>query len=343
MVKDIILFCQAPADIQYVLSIYERDKYKAEITIFCINVEGMFNFFKSLELELKDLVFISYTGLQISYKKPIHFIKAKNTLNALYNKYFKNIHEHKIFFFSHFFDFVTFFFISKLSKSNSISFINHYDDAIKKNYFRPKKSLRLRINKSMYNFVTGINFDFYKFNNSMIIEFPIEYYNITEITENILDDIVFSKYKYSLDKVDSYSILFLEANYLDSDTYINYEETTMKILSLLKQNEYFIYLKPHPRIGYSKFIEKQVDLVVNADIPAEFISERQFDYIVGIGSSGLSYFANRKNTITISLVNLYQFKEEKIKKRAVDYLNDISSNIVFVNNFNELKKQLELT
>ena len=59
--KNIIIFIQAPADIQYALTIYEENKETAEISIFCINVEGMYKFLESLDLNVKQLVFIPYT------------------------------------------------------------------------------------------------------------------------------------------------------------------------------------------------------------------------------------------------------------------------------------------
>jgi len=341
--KEIIIFCQAPADIQYALTIYERNKKKTEITIFCINVKGIYNFIRSLKLDLKELVFIPYTNLSVSYKKPNEILKLKRRLNLLFKNNFKYRSNYEVFFFSHFFDYITFFFVKKLSKNNSVNFINHYDDAIKKNYYRPKKTIsKLIYTKFIFKFITGISFDFYKFNSSVILEFPFEKYKIEEIRNNVLDMNVLKKYSYDVRSIDAKKILLLEGDYKIEHLFKDYEKDTKTLLQYLKNLNYKIYLKPHPRIGYSKFLDDYIDSIVNADVPAEFIDETKFKVIIGISSLALAYFANRNNVNVISLINIYQYKDDKTKKRAFEYLNDISSNINFIKNLESFKKEITL-
>ena len=63
--KKILIFCQAPADIKYALTIYERNKNDSDISIFTINVEGMHKFLKSFNLNLKELQHIQYPKYNI--------------------------------------------------------------------------------------------------------------------------------------------------------------------------------------------------------------------------------------------------------------------------------------
>ena len=338
--QNIIIFCQAPADIQYALTIYERNKNHVRISVFCINVEGMYKFIESLNLNLEELVFIPY-DFNFYYLKPIQIIKVKRKLALLKTKYFDNIKNRKIYFFSHFFDYMTFFFVSKLCSNNNINFINHYDNAIKKNYNRPQKKIKLFITKNIYQFITGINFKFYAFNNSIILEFTFKDYGIKEIKENILDDNIHSKYTYNVEVNNSKNILLLETDFQKVNNYINYIKTTKQVMQILKQIGYSIYLKPHPRIGYSRFLDDYIDSIVNADVPAEFINENQFDLVIGIGSSGLAYFANRKKIKVISLMNIYQYYDENTKKRAFEYINDLSSNVRFIKNLDEFKNEIQ--
>ena len=54
---DIIVFIQAPADLRYALSIYEKNKEKE--FLFCVvNVEGIYRFVKGLLLQKTEVVFI---------------------------------------------------------------------------------------------------------------------------------------------------------------------------------------------------------------------------------------------------------------------------------------------
>ena len=48
--QKIIIFCQAPADVPYVLTLYEIYNREYSISIFVINVEGMFQFLSDLHL-----------------------------------------------------------------------------------------------------------------------------------------------------------------------------------------------------------------------------------------------------------------------------------------------------
>ena len=338
--KDIILFCQAPADIQYALTIYERNKGLATISIFCINVEGMYAFIKSLKLDLEELVFIPY-DFNFYYLKPAQIIKVKRKLNFLYRKYFYNIENKRIYFFSHFFDYMTFFFLSKLSLNNNINFIDHYDEAISKHYHRPHISLKLFIIKTSYKFITGINFDFYEFNNSFILEFPFYKWKILRIKDNILDMNIFLKYSYLVGSNNTNNILLLEGDYQTQKSFKDYEKYTKVVIQSLKDHNYELFLKPHPRLGYSKFLDDYIDSFVNADVPAEFIDESKFKVIIGVCSSALACFANRNNVKVISLLNFYQSKDQNTKHRAFKYLNDLSLNIIFIKDIAELIKEIQ--
>ncbi|MDA3779121.1 MAG: hypothetical protein PF487_02630, partial [Bacteroidales bacterium] len=103
--KEIIIFCQAPADIQYALTIYEKYKNSSMISIFCINMEGMYKFISSLNLTLKELILIPYP-VEISIKNPVDIITERNRLKKLFKRHFLKISGYELYFFSNRYDWV---------------------------------------------------------------------------------------------------------------------------------------------------------------------------------------------------------------------------------------------
>lgn len=100
---------------------------------------------------------------------------------------------------------------------------------------------------------------------------------------------------------------------------------------MLKKRNFKVYLKPHPRLGYSDFLKEKIYYIANSNIPAELIDDSSFNMIIGIISSALAYFAEKDNSKVISLINIYDFQKSDVKKRFYEYLNDLSDNINYVN------------
>lgn len=330
--KEIIIFCQAPADIKYALSLYDKYKDSSQISVFCVNVEGMYKFVKSLKLNIARLIYIPY-DFKLSFKNLIKIINTKLNLAKIYKKYFSRTQDYEIYFFSHFFDFVTFYMLHRLNKSNKIRFINHYDDKASKYFKRPSISFRLLIIRYIYKIMTGINFDFYKRHTGdkhYFIEFPYADYGIKEIKENILRKEVYKKYSYRVvANKKGKRVLLLEMDYKKVNIFNNYENTTKKIINRIKSEGFEIYIKPHPRLGHSYFLDDINVNFIEKYVPAEFIDEDIFDLIIGISSVALAYFAEKGNKKVISLINVYNYKFEEDKQRSIEYLNDLSGNVYF--------------
>ena len=327
--KKIIIFCQAPADIKYALTIYERNIKNSIISIFCINVEGMHKFIKSLDLDLGKLEFIPYPS-KFNIKNIKSILAVKKQIYHYYKKFFHSLVGYEIYYFSSNFDWITFYMLKRIKSNNEIIFINHYDDKVTKNYCTPKISLRSIYTRLMFRFITCIWFDFYSFNRSLIIRFPYERFNIPQKKNNILEPDIYKKYSYKVENTKMKSVLMLEMDYKKVNIFSNYKEITIKIIKILKKRGLKIFLKPHPRLGYSEFLNDYNIAIIDGSIPAEFIDETSFDYILGISSSALAYFANRKKVKVISMMYVYQYNDENTKKRAFEYIRDISSNINFI-------------
>ena len=321
--KNIIMFCQAPADIQYALSIYEREKSKSKISIFCINVEGMYKFLYSLDLKLEKLVFIPYLR-NISIKKPHAVIKEKIRIKQIYNKYFKDTMKNKIYIFSHFEDWITFYFLTHLYKKNKVIFIDHYDSASISNLRNRKNTLKDYIILLMYKYLTGIRFNFLEMGGFKKLEFPYEKYGIKKIESINVDDKIFEKHSYKNNSSQGNNILLFESDHSKIKTIEKYNEKTIEIVKELKNKGYKIYLKPHPRLGYSKYLKKYVYKVLPDFIPGEFLDSKKFNAILGLETSALVLHAKRGNGNVYSLINLFIFSNKIQKDNYKKYLNTLS-------------------
>lgn len=341
MKKNIIIFCSAPADLQYVLAIYDQHKEDAEISIFVTNVEGIYKFIRSLNLNLKKLVFIPYHR-EFSIKNPISVLKEKTRMNQLYRKHFNETMNHNVYFYSDHHDWITFSITARLSKYNTIYFVDYYNTA---HFNRISTGLKEGVLSIIYYFITGIRLRYHKrSDNRLHIWFPYQDYSITKISPPIIKDKIYSKYSYKSELVDLRSILLFESNEVLSNKIIDYEQTMRSHLKTLVQAGYKIILKPHPRLGYSNFLKQYAIKILPDYIPGEFIDYSNFAAIIGISSFALAKAAERhQDNNVISILELLNFKSKETKELYKKYLKQHSSNhIKFVHTFNDLYERLKV-
>jgi len=189
----------------------------------------------------------------------------------------------------------------------------------------------------IFRWLTNIDFELFAFGKQLIIEFPYYRYNIKQVKKEAVEKLVIDKYSYKPKKSDTAKILFLETDYKKEKIYRNYKEITTKIISYFKNLGYELYIKPHPRLGFSKFVNDGTNTFVNAAIPAEFIDTKEFDLVIGISSTALAFLAEKNDCDVISLICLYEYNDYNVKKSAMNYLKYFRSNILFPGSITELK------
>ena len=103
--------------------------------------------------------------------------------------------------------------------------------------------------------------------------------------------------------------------------------------------KFHIYIKPHPRLGHSKFLEKYCEDVLPAYIPFEFYDTELFDAICVVYSTITNHSNGTSRTPILSLINL--FKSDNVEMK--DYPNlGKGDNYSYVNSMHELEKILKL-
>jgi len=330
--KEIIIFCQAPADVQYALSIYDKNKDFAEISIFCVNVEGMYKFLSSLNLRLKQLVFIPYLK-DFSIKNPIHILNEKKRLKGLYQKYFCNVEGNEIYFFSHFYDWVLFSILGRLNINNEIYLIDHLGYTSNK-FSLANISFEVILVRLLYKYITGVFLNLYINNACLVIGLPFKKYNITKIP--ILKNLntIWRKYQFNL-PIEGLSALLFESGKGDSDIILNYKKSLLDLLKRFREENIRIFIKPHPRMGFSKFLENKGEMIPEY-IPGEFLPINKFLGVFGITTAVIGKLA-RNNKNVFSLIDYFDFKNKSDKDYYKQYLLEQSGNkIIFVSNLDSM-------
>lgn len=335
----IIIFCQAPADIPYVLSLYEKYKEGKIISVYVINVGNVFKFLDGLNLNLHALIFIPYT--LTSFKNIFQIIKERSRIKALKKQYFDFVVNTDIYFFSRFEDWLTSSFLNDLDKKNSIYYIDHYDfssEIFKKRGF----GLKIFALKFVYYILTDVNFKLEIIEK--LPEFQYEKYSIKKLIPEINHDI-FDKYRYKIDveKCKNPIALFFISP-CENVIYdcVSHDQIQLQIVKSLKQFNWTIIVKGHPRLGVPENVMDLVDVQIPSYIPAEFIQIDNVTMCLGIITSALAYYGEKTEIKTYSLLNLFQFKDFNSVNQYRNYLSKLSNNqIIYFKDYNDFESSIK--
>lgn len=335
----IIIFCQAPADIPYVLSLYEKCKEEKVISVYVINVENVFKFIKGLNLNLHSLVFIPYT--LTSFKNLFQIIKERKRIKALKKQYFDLEINTDVYFFSRFEDWLTSSFLVDLGKKNTIYYVDHYDFS-SEIFNKNRLNFKLLVLKFVYYILTDVNFKV-----EIIEKLPeFRYYKydikkqIPEINKNI-----FYKYRYEIDiKKNAKPVVLFFASPCETVIYDceSHDEIQLKIIQSLKQFNWTVIVKGHPRLGVPENIKDLIDVQIPSYIPAEFLQIENVSICTGIITSALAHFAKNTEIKTYSLLNLFQFKDSNSVSNYSDYLSELSNDqIIYFQDYDDFENSIK--
>lgn len=332
-----VIFCQAPADIPFVLTIYKKYNDISLISIYVINVQGMFDFFIDLNLNVDELVYIPYSLKNLKSINAI--LKEKKRINLLYKKYFASIRNADVYFFAKYEDWLTAAFVSRLSKNKSINvnYVDHNDNLGELYKSKSIISLKIVLYLSILKFVTNV---WFKANKIEILpEFPFSNYAIQKIHLDV-EKSVFIKHQYNFNFSESEkinAILFVspcEVTIFDS---VEYDKTLQEVIEVLKKVGFSTFVKGHPRLGLPNNIENIVDFVIPSYVPGEFINSNLFGLCLGIDTTAITHFAKYEKIPTYSLAKFFPASRLHLHDVAIEYLKQQSNDkIRFCDTMNDL-------
>lgn len=333
--RPIIIFCQAPADTAYVLTLYEKFKGKRSISIYVINVEGTYKHLKLLNLNVYSLRFIPYPDLYHLFRSPRRIIKVRRDI-ALMQKQFKQIKFHEVYYSNNLYDWITFACIYVMRDHNDI-FVYDYYNTTKRNA-KPKLTVKNVILLLVLYYITRVKLQLdHHFNNKSVPFFPYYLYGIRKYNLTPSPSI-FKKYVYSLEDLPPRAVLLFESDMKDDMTFINYEATISTVIKRLLKEGYKIYIKPHPRIGYSKFLDRYDITVLLGFISGEFLPLDQFQAVLGIWTTTIAKISESDTSINVvSILELFHTVREKDKDAMRQFLmSQSNSKLKFAKSVGEL-------
>lgn len=322
----VVIFCQAPSDIPFFLALYEKFKDSKTIVVYVINVYNNYKFIESLNLDLGGLFFIPYEYASLS--KPWTLFKERKRISLLNAKHFLPLRNVTVYFCSCFEDWLTAYFVRSLAKNNNVYYLGNYD-FIEGDYSE-RKSLNFRrfLLKSVYLFLTGINFKVEIVEK--IPEFPYQKYRI-EKADLKVDNSIFIRYGLKLsDSFNNKPVALFFVTPCQDNIFCeeSYDINQLKLIELLKSRGWCIIVKGHPRLGTPENILGLVDMEIPQHIPAEFIQNDNISICLGIVTTAIVFIAKETNIPTYSLINLFEFVEPDLSDQFKDYLTGYSDNKV---------------
>lgn len=336
--NNIIIFCQAPADIPYVLKLYEQYKDQSQISIFVINVEGMFRFLSDLKLDIEKLIFIPYKLIDV---RQIGRLNAeRKRINYLWQTHFLNVIDGKVYFFSRFEDWLTGAFIHRFTKNIRIKtfYLDHYDDQAM--LFPEQKfiTFKRKVYLFLLKFLTDVAFE--GGINEKLPEFPVDKYPILKLSIEV-DKEIFFKYSYDFKSLNTFSNLLFFVSPCEITMFKTtvYNEKIIELIGLFKTIGFKIIVKGHPRMGMPQEIREIADFEIPCYVPGEFINTRDFKMCVGIDTTAICYFAEKRIMPTYSLIKLFPSINNELINIYIQYLLKQSKDeMLFIDNIEKLKK-----
>jgi hypothetical protein len=325
--KKIIIFCQAPLDLIYVLWLYEKNKAISCIDIYVVGVQANYEFLLSLGLTGCNIRFIPL----LSFKSPINIVTTRYRLSSVYQSDFAQINNATVFFFSNYCDYATMYFVNKLHSNNKVIFIDHYD-------IRSQKRFRISflnwLKRNIIKFVSGL--DCYFSLEKNFVTFNAETFEKLRI--NVWNDkCLLEKYLVKVDVDGKKSAIIFDGNDQAEEQYLNYTSLVSDIVKFIADNGYVVFIKPHPRMGCSKVFYKLPVTVLSQSYPAEFLDAKQFDIVLGGTSLALIKFFHEKNGGVFSYLELIEFKRQNEKNEYRKYLQRMTDGkIKFIHDIREI-------
>ena len=322
---DNIIISQAPRDLTKVISLYEKLR-STRTKIYVVNCFANFVFLKSLKLSA-DIEFVPHKEI----KYPQNLLKM---IFVIYSRYFfqlKRIEGANVYFFSRYFDYVTAIFVNRLKQKNNIFF----NDLFKAQLSELNPSITQRAVLSTFQFAFRT-----KLKRTMIGQTPGYYFDLPLQTREIdIPTEIPSKYKQKVTQDTYKSVLIFDGRGDKKEYYLSYEKNFLKVLSSIPE-DFKVYIKPHPRIGHTPFLEQQERVkIISKGIPGEFLVPQEFTFILGIETTALIDFVQAEAPV-YSIMPLFDI-EPKSYKFFKGHLDKLSNGeMKYISSLEELNKKL---
>jgi hypothetical protein len=330
--KKVILFCQAPGELNNLLSSYEQFKNEdSSITIVCLKLDSLKKFLDKLNLNAR---IVHFPEAPISLKNPLKwFDKRKITKNNLSKIDTKD----NFVVFNSKFDLQLACYLHGFDKSNTIIYKRCRDNIAMARESKKNIGIVYKLKAFFLSIYTKSKIEYVKRESRYCEVIEIDRYPI-DITDYIVDESLYEKYYIKLPNDYENAVIFFSEPFQDCfQTKQEYDDLNIKIVHQLKEMKYSVVVKGHPRKGVHLDVEKIVDHIIPGYIPSEFIDLKSFRFAVNFFSTALcsaSFIIP-----AYSLIGMYEIRDLDTYNYWKEYIGESSNNQVkIIESFEELPK-----
>jgi hypothetical protein len=218
--KTVVIFVQASRDIIYALHIIEQSP-NCKIRLYIVDHLTNFEVLKKLLPSDISIKFIE----NYKFSNPFYVFMDAIRLRAIYFKELSALRACKVFFFSNYFDYKTFYLVSALANKNDVTLVDHYN--LQRNY-----NSSLRVFDYIRKFVIWlVTFKLCHFTGEEYVPtFRFECEGIKKVAGPLVDKAVTKKYKTQIPLNSKSIILFdlIEPNLF----FKNYESVFLAVIDI---------------------------------------------------------------------------------------------------------------
>lgn len=327
-----LFFCTSTGHIIPTLKLIQiHNPKKIIIVTYLEPVKKFFQTFKNRNKYIEKIIFIQAKEIRDLSPNPFFIFSRFFYKYLLFRKYFQNIKNFRIFFFSTYMIY-TVFFIKKLLEQNTIFYYKtdyyQYDiDSSNQKCFEKIRSLLIKIVYGLsYRYIYGPVKKYALYNGKLIrsvhvIEYK-ELYNFPLDSSRILP----------ITMLQGKKIIIMAANVPHTVLSENLEKGWKNIIEVLKK--YYsldqIILKNHPRNRFENFIPFQNITEIPSFIPSEIFYDYKVDFIITFYSSTLKNLPMNTVPKIICTLNLFEYRSSKEFEMFQDTFSNISNDKLFL-------------
>jgi hypothetical protein len=301
-----LILCNAPYYLPHALTLYERQRSAGAVRLMAVGIPGIHDFLQACKLPDAAVGFVPLPQTRLRLWNPLSLLSLRLEINRLYGQLFAGVAGATVYTFGGFNDVWQAAVSARLSRQNRVINLGIFDGN------PPQPLTRLTLKQQLFwranEWVAQVRLLPMQMSAaySYLLFLDDPHYGI--VKERIQPDVtVQDRYAYRLPPAPAgkKTVLLLES--ADGFFYRDYEKVLRKVMELFMREGFHVWVKGHPRCGYSTFLNEYPIAVLPAYVPAEFLAVDAVDFIFGIHSLGLgSLCKKRQNRGVASLLDLFQ-------------------------------------
>jgi hypothetical protein len=244
-------------------------------------------------------------------------------LYGILAEHFQAIQGAEVFYFSNEIEWVAPACIAYLSRQNKVMWCPHHQYTCVAQTVSWHHSLLQHV----YRWTTGADFEWRRIEGSpthkQIFWFCYEHYGVVRQPVMGMASDILKAYSYDWKSpLGQRSAVVFENP--EEDISDDYETIMRQVVQLLKAAGFTVLIKPHPRVGYSSFLDQLDVKFIPAFIPGEFLPVDRFDLILGLCSTALGYMACARPARVLSLAKLFQPRDQQVMDYGINYVAKVA-------------------